>query len=101
MIVNLQKTRMDQHADLVVHEKCDKVFKILCAKLGINVKEEMIALPCPDELRVIKEAYRSDPPPIVKYKVKRIKVCTDVILDDDNKSMDVKIENVGENNKNS
>ena len=93
MIVNLQKTRMDQHADLVIHEKCDEVFKILCQKLGMKVKEDMINLPRPNELRVIKEAYRPDPPPVVKYKVKRIKVCTDVVLDGDTKSVDVKTEN--------
>ena len=89
MIVNLQRTRMDQHADLVIHEKCDKVFKLLCSELRIEVEENVVTLPCSNELRVIKEAYRCDPPPIVKYKVKRIKVCTE----DDISSVKIKTEN--------
>ena len=89
MIINLQKTRMDQHADLVIHEKCDKVFKLLCSELRIEVEENVVTLPCSNELRVIKEAYRCDPPPIVKYKVKRIKVCTE----DDINSVKIKTEN--------
>ena len=100
MIVNLQKTRMDQHADLVIHAKCDEVFRMLSSKLGIKVKEEIINMPSLTELRVIKEGYRPDPPPIVKYKVKRIKVCTDEVLGGDSKAVDVKTENGVQKNRN-
>lgn len=87
MIVNLQKTRMDFHADLVIHAKCDDVFRLLTSKLGLKVTEEVIELPFENELRVIKETYRPDPPPIVKYKVKRIKVCTDNIDEENGSSV--------------
>ena len=79
MVINLQKTRMDPHADLVIHAKCDDVMRMVLPKLGITLNTRVIEMPGEGELRVIKDSYRPDPPPIVKHRVKRIKVCTDDI----------------------
>ena len=37
VIVNLQKTKKDSKADLVIHAKSDQVMQLLCTELGIDV----------------------------------------------------------------
>ena len=73
MIVNLQKTRMDSHADLVIHARCDDIMRIVTTQLSIDVIYQKLDLPKDDEIIIIKESYRSEPPPVSKFKVKKIK----------------------------
>ena len=73
VVVNLQKTRMDSHSDLVIHARCDDVMKIVANLLGMDVEEKKLNLPEGDDLLVIKESYRPEPPPLSKFIVKRIK----------------------------
>ena len=39
VIINLQKTPVDEHADIVIHEQVDKVMELLMKKLNIPVPE--------------------------------------------------------------
>jgi len=39
VIINLQKTRFDSRADLVIHHYIDKVFEGVCKRLNIDVPE--------------------------------------------------------------
>ena len=40
VIVNLQKTTMDSLADLIIHERCDRVMKYIMEKLNLNIEEK-------------------------------------------------------------
>jgi phosphomevalonate kinase len=40
VIVNLQKTSLDSLADLIIHERCDRVMKYILEKLNINFDEK-------------------------------------------------------------
>lgn len=39
VIVNLQETKFNQHADLIIHHYVDRVMRILCETLNIQVEE--------------------------------------------------------------
>lgn len=39
VIVNLQKTSLDSLADLIIHERCDKVMKYILTKLNLELEE--------------------------------------------------------------
>ena len=39
VIINLQKTPFDEHADIVIHESVDKVMELLMKQLSIPVPE--------------------------------------------------------------
>ena len=86
VVVNLQKTRMDSHSDLVIHARCDDVMKIVANLLGMDVEEKKLNLPEGDDLLVIKESYRPEPPPLSKFIVKRIKKAS--YLSDEKQTLD-------------
>jgi hypothetical protein len=39
-IINLQKTSLDSLADLIIHERCDRVMKYILEKLNLNFNEK-------------------------------------------------------------
>jgi mono-ADP-ribosyltransferase sirtuin 6 len=39
IIVNLQKTKLDKYASLIIHAKCDDVTEMLMKKLNIAIPE--------------------------------------------------------------
>lgn len=40
VIVNLQKTTLDSLADLIIHERCDRVMKYILEKLNLTCDEK-------------------------------------------------------------
>jgi len=40
VIINLQKTSLDSLADLIIHERCDRVMKYILEKLNLNFNEK-------------------------------------------------------------
>lgn len=91
MIVNLQKTRLDNHADLVIHSKCDEVMEKVTCLLGIKVECESKILLKVDPLVVIKDSFRPEPPKVIKHQTKRIKIDNG---SDDRKDVKVKKEEI-------
>ena len=84
VIVNLQKTRMDLHGNLVVHAKCDDVMSLVFKELGVSIdSSNLISLPEGRDLYVVKERFRPPPPPIAKTAparvTKRVKVHDDEV----------------------
>ena len=71
-IVNLQKTRIDSSADIVINAKCDEVMKVICDELSLTIPT--VPHPPCEGLRMVKECFRPEPP---KFRVKRVKVDKD------------------------
>jgi hypothetical protein len=42
VIINLQKTTLDSLADLIIHERCDRVMKYILEKLNLNFEEKYL-----------------------------------------------------------
>jgi len=44
VIINLQKTSLDSLADLIIHERCDRIMKYILEKLNLNFNEKSFQL---------------------------------------------------------